>query len=113
MHEKAAFDASVVGSRLHVFANEKPPMAVVTFGSMMVAYRNTLVADIVSVLLERGLRVLVMIPVGIGPTPPGLPSSDVKGIPLLLCRHSVPHDWLFEKAAMVVRDDVALACVIT
>jgi hypothetical protein len=63
---------------------------------MVMAYRNMLVADIASVLLAKQLRVLLLI--GNGPLPSGIPSSSgVNDSRLLVWRQPLPYDWLFEK----------------
>lgn len=76
-------------------ATSRMPIAVVTFGSMINSSRPDLLADIVSVLLQRRLKVLVL--TGWRSTPPVLPAD-----PHVLCWDEAPHDWLFRYSHFVV-----------
>lgn len=79
--------------------NSKAPrrrIAVVTFGSMILQTRESLLADIVLELLAGRYHVLVL--TGWGEQPSGLPLDD----PRLLCWKEAPHDWVFGQASLVV-----------
>jgi hypothetical protein len=73
-------------------------VAVVTFGSMILAGRANLLPDIVAELLAARYHVLVL--TGWADHPAGLPTPEED--PRVLCWKEAPHDWIFHRAQLVV-----------
>jgi len=73
-------------------------IAVVTFGSMILAARANLLSDIVTELLAARYHVLVL--TGWSDHPAGVPTPDED--PRVLCWKEAPHDWIFHRAQLVV-----------
>lgn len=99
-HWARRVDPALRAFMTHTDPETKAParFAVVTFGSMILAARPTLVPDIVDELLRFKYHVLVL--TGWSTPPQGL--ARFAGNPRVMCHKEAPHDWLFPLASLVV-----------